>query len=342
MTQSTTERTGAEPAGGQPGSLHPQGRGVLADRAFWLVSLTAGVLVLAILALILLTTVREAWPALKESGWGFLSSDVWIANDPDGDGPLGPQFGVLAFIYGTLVVSLISLAIAVPVSIGIGLFLTELAPRRLRTGVVTVIDLLAAIPSVVFGLWGILVVAPALVPVYRWVHESFGRVPLLGSLVGEPVSSGRNFLTAGLILAIMIIPIITSITREVFATVPQADKQAAYALGATRWEMIKGAVLPHSFGGVVGAVMLGLGRAMGETIAVALTIGAATQIVPNLFASGNALPAVIVQQWGESGGIHTAALVGCGTVLFAITIVINYAARIIVRRAEIRMKGAAT
>src|SRR5262249_48815281 len=163
---------------------------------------------------------------------------------------------------------LIALIVAVPISVGIALFLTELAPRRLRGPVVTVIDLLAAVPSVVFGLWGVLVVAPALAPIYDGIHKPLAGVPVLGSVFGQPTSNGRSFMTAGLILAIMIIPIITSITREVFATVPDAEKHAAYALGATRWEMIKGAVFPHSFGGVVGAVMLGLGRAMGETIAV--------------------------------------------------------------------------
>jgi phosphate transport system permease protein len=321
-------------------SLTQKGGGRLSDRAFFLLTLVAGLLVLAVLALILITTLREAWPALRYSGTSFVTSSNWAPNDPDGNGPLVPHYGALAFIYGTLIVSLISVLFAVPVAIGISLFLTELAPRRLRSAVVTVIDLLAAVPSVVFGLWGIIVVAPALVKVYQWVHGGVGGVPVLGSLFGNPVSSGRTFMTAGIIVGIMIIPIITSITREVFSTVPEADKHAALALGATRWEMIKGAVFPHSFGGMVGAVMLGLGRAMGETIAVSLTIGAATQIVPNLFASGNALPSVIVQNFGDPGvPPGRSALIACGVVLFAITIVINYGARLIVRRAEIRLKG---
>jgi phosphate transport system permease protein len=322
-------------------SLAPKGRGVLADRGFWLLSLFSGLLVLAILALILVTTINEARPAFSFSGFDFITSGQWVPNDPDGPGgPAGPKYGALAFIYGTVVVSLLAILIAVPISIGIALFLTELAPRRLRGPVITVIDLLAAVPSVVFGLWAIIVVAPAIVPVYGGIHDLFGGIPVIGALFGTPVSSGRTFATAGVIVAIMIIPIITSITREVFATVPEADKQAALALGATRWEMIRGAVFPHSFGGMVGAVMLGLGRAMGETIAVSLTIGAATQIVPNLFASGNALPAVIVQNWGDPGvPPGRSALIACGVVLFVMTIVINYAARIIVRRAEVRMKG---
>ena len=323
------------------GDLKGRGGGIVADRAFWILSLVAGLLVLAVLALILFTTLKSAWPAFKFSGFGFVTSDNWVPNDPDGTGPKQPHFGALAFIYGTLVSSVIALLVAVPVSIGIALFLTELAPRRLRAYVVTVIDLLAAVPSVVFGLWGIVFLGPAIVKLYNWIHDVFGGIPAIGSLFGEPVSTGRSFMTAGIIVAIMIIPIVTSITREVFATVPDADKQAAYALGATRWEMIRGAVFPHSFGGMVGAVMLGLGRAMGETIAVALVMGAAVQITPNLFASGNSLAAVIAQNWGDPGGATgRSALVACGVVLFAITIVINYLARIIVRRAEIRMKGA--
>jgi phosphate transport system permease protein len=320
--------------------LRARGRAVLGDRVFRMATMTAALLVLAILALILITTLREAWPALRQEGMGFFTGEVWSANDPDGEGPGRPSFGTLALVYGTLVVSLIAVLVAVPVSIAIALFLTELAPRRLRSAMVTIVDLLAAVPSVVFGLWGILVIGPALVPAYRWVHDVLGSTPLIGSLFGE-ASQGRTFMTAGLIVAIMIVPVITSITREVFATVPETDRQAAFALGATRWEMIRGVVLPHSFGGLVGAVMLGLGRAMGETIAVALVIGAAVQITPNLFATGEALPSIIVRQWGESGGVHTAALIGCGVVLFTITVIINYVARFIVRRAETRLRGVA-
>jgi len=333
VRQTTIERPAAD--------LSAKGRGAPADRGFKWLSLSAGLLVLAILVLILITTLRESWPAFKYSGLDFITSKSWIPNDPDGDGPLGPAFGALAFIYGTVLVALIALVFAVPVSIGIALFLTELAPRRLRGPAITAMDLLAAVPSVVFGLWGIVVVGPALVKVFNWLHDVLGGVPVLGKLFGEPVSSGRSFMTAGVIVAIMILPIITSITREVFATVPESEKHAAVALGATRWEMIKGAVFPHSFGGMVGAVMLGLGRAMGETIAVALVIGSATQITPNLFASGNTLAAVIALNWGDPGeSPGRAALVACGVVLFGITIIVNYAARLVVRRAEIRMRGA--
>lgn len=329
-------------AGARVRDLTARGRTVLADRMFRLLCVGAGLLVLVVLALILLSTVREAWPVFRLEGIGFITDTTWRPNDPDGpDGPLTREFGVLTFIYGTLVSSALGLLFAVPVSIGIALFITELAPQRIRRPVTTVIDLLAAIPSVVFGLWGILVVGPALVPVYQSLHDLLGDVPVLGSVFGVPVTSGRGFMTAGLILAIMITPIITSISREVFGTVPQDEKNAALALGATRWEMIRGAVFPHSFGGLVGAVMLGLGRAMGETIALALVFGGSVQIVANMFASGNAMPAVIAQQWGESSGIHREALVGIGVVLFAMTIIVNYLARLTVRRAEVRMRGAA-
>lgn len=336
MTQTTT--TEPPTASGTANGLARRGGGAVSDRVFALISLGAGLLVLAILALILATTLKEAWPALRYSGFDFITRSTWIPNDPAGQ---GPTYGALAFIYGTFIVSLVALLFAVPISIGIALFLTELAPPRLRTTVITVIDLLAAVPSVVFGLWGIIVAGPFLVNIYDWLHGAVGGVPVLGSLFGEPVSTGRVFMTAGLIVGIMIIPIITSITREVFATVPASEKHAALALGATRWEMIRGAVFPHSFGGMVGAIMLGLGRAMGETIAVALLIGAAIQITPNLFAGGHALPAVIVLNFGDPGvPPGRSALVACGVILFAMTIVVNYGARLIVRRTEIRMKGA--
>ncbi len=342
MTQTPATQTNAAQTNTRPAASLARKRALISsDRIFWLVCLGAGLLVLAILALILVTTINNALPAFKYSGLDFITSKDWIPNDQDGPGPLEPQFGTLGFIYGTTLVSVLSLIFAVPVSIGIALFLTELAPRRVRTTVVTVIDLLAAIPSVVFGLWAIIVVAPFLADIYGFIHNVVEPVPVLNDLFGSPVSTGRSFMTAGIIVAIMIIPIVTSVTREVFATVPRAEKDAALALGATRWEMIKGAVFPHSFGGMVGAMILGLGRAMGETIAIALVIGASNQITPNLFDSGEALPAIIVRNFGESGGTFRAALIGCGVVLFAITIIVNYGARIIVRRAEIRLKGAA-
>jgi phosphate transport system permease protein len=205
----------------------------------------------------------------------------------------------------------------VPVSLGVALFVTNVAPPWLKKPMVYVIDLLAVVPSVVFGLWGVLVLS-----------QHFGL--------------GRSFLTAGIILGIMITPIITSLSREVIETTPASDKEAALALGATRWEMIRAAVLPHSKGGLVGAVMLGLGRAMGETIAAALVIGSAAQISLNPFASGNSMPAVIANEWGEADELHKSALIALAVTLFLITIIVNLVATWIVQRSMARSRGTST
>lgn len=291
-------------------------------------ALAAGA-VLLILGLILVTTTRNAWPAFAEEGLSFVTSSTWDV--------AGAAFGTLAFTYGTLVISAIALLIAVPVSIGVALFVTEMVPKRVRGVVVMLIDLLSSVPSVVFGLWGILVVAPALTGFYTNISTAVSGIPVLRSVFsGDPIS-GRSFFTAGLILAIMITPIITSITRETFATVPSAQKDAAYALGATNWEMIRGSVLPFSRSGIVAGVLLGFGRAIGETIAVALVIGSSPQITERLFSSGDALSAVIANQFGESTGTYQAALIGMGVLLFVITLLISGFARAIITRAERRI-----
>ena len=305
--------------------------GRLADESFRLLALAAGLLILLILGLIAVTATQKAWPALQHEGIGFLTSRDWIPNEG--------KFGALAFIYGTAIISAIAVFIAVPVSVGIALFVNEAAPRRLRSLITSIIDLLAAVPSVVFGLWGVLVLAPNVTGLYTWFSDLVDPIPVL-TKVFDRSQSGRSFFTAGLILAMMIIPIVTSVTREVFATVPRNDKDGALALGATRWEMITGVVFPHAIGGLVGATMLGLGRAMGETIAVALVIGSTPQIITNLFAAGDALPAVIANQFGEASGDHRAALIGLGVLLFALTILVNVAARSIVARVEVRLRGA--
>lgn len=317
-----------EPGGGPKGPLHGGSR--LADQMFRLLCLGSGLLVLVVLGLILVSTSNEAMPAFREEGYKFLTSDRWD--------PATGSFGALPFIYGTLVVSAIALIIAVPVSIGLALFIVEIAPKKLRTPVVYLIDLLAAVPSVVYGLWGILVFGPAIAKIYDDVSRMFDGIPLLGTLLHG--SSGRSFMTAGIILAIMITPIVTSISKEVFATVPQDQKEAALGLGATRFEMIRGAVFPYSRTGLVGAVMLGLGRAMGETIAVALVIGSSPSIRANLFETGDAMAAVVANQFGEAGGTHRAALIGLGVVLFVMTVIVNVLARKITSRADRRLAGA--
>lgn len=304
------------------------------DRAFRLGTLASGALILVILVLIAWTITGKSLPAFRHEGFGFFTERRWA--------PADDVYGALSFIFGTALTSLIAVALSVPVSIGIALFTTHVAPRWMRRPLVSLIDLVAVVPSVVFGLWGIIFLAPKLAPIYQDVHGWFGGWPVLGSLFG-PAAAGRTFLTAGLILSVMITPIITSIAREVIDTTPQADCDGALALGSTRWEMITGAVMPHSLGGIVGAVMLGLGRAMGETIAVALVIGSSATITANLFSPGDALPSVIAFQWGEATtDIKRSALVAMGLTLFVMTIGVNFAANAVVGRATRRYRGAAS
>jgi len=283
-----------------------------------------------ILVLIAFSTTQQATLWFRTEGWGIFAND-W--------NPAANKFGALAFIYGTAITAAIAIIMAVPVSVGIALLLTEVVPYRWSRPIVYVIDLLAVVPSVVWGLWGILVFAPWIQHIYASIASGVNGIPVLDSLFGSP-TSGASFFTAGIILAFMITPIVTSLSREVIATVPQIDKEGAYALGATRWEMITGAVWPHSQGGVVGAVLLGLGRAMGETIAAALVIGSSATITSHLFAPGYNMPAVIANQFGEASGVFRAALMGLGVLLFAFTIIINVLARGIVERSARRKRGA--
>src|SRR3569623_1483615 len=247
------------------------------DRAFRWSAAGAAALVLLILGLLAVTITGRSMPVFHEMGMKFFSTTRW--SPPDS------LFGALPFIWGTAFTALIALLIAVPISLGMALFMTQVAPPAVKRPIVYLIDLLAGVPSVVFGLWGVLVLS-----------QHFGL--------------GRSFLTAGIILAVMIIPIITSLSREVIETTPPGDKEGALALGCTRWEMIGAAVIPHSAGGLVGAVMLGLGRAMGETIAAALVIGSALgQLNLNPLAPGNSMPAVIANEWGEADALHKTALI---------------------------------
>ncbi|HET7489900.1 MAG TPA: phosphate ABC transporter permease subunit PstC [Acidimicrobiales bacterium] len=313
-------------------SVFRPARRPIADRVFRAVTLLCGMAVLAVLVLIVYSMTKQALPAFRAAGAGFVTSDEWVPN--------AGKFGALAFIYGTLVISAIALVLAVPLSVGIALFLTEVAPRRLRQGISYAIDLLAAVPSVVFGLWGLLVLSPLIVKLYADIASGTEGVPVLGTLFGGPVN-GKSFFTAGIVLALMITPIITLLVREVFDTVPPGQKEAALALGATRWEMIRQTVFPHSRAGVIGAVMLGLGRAMGETIAAALVIGSSPQLTARLFGAGDAMAAVIANQFGEAGGTHRSALIGLGVVLFFVTVLVNIAAQTVVRRMSVH-EGAAT
>jgi len=302
----------------------------LGDRTFQILALASGLLVLVILVLIAFSTTQQASSWFTSQGWKIFTYN-W--------NPTAGDYGALAFIYGTAVTGIIAIVMSVPVSIGIALLLTEVVPYRWARPIVYVIDLLAVVPSVVWGLWGILIFAPWLNHIYADIGSAVTGIPVLGNLFGPP-TSGASFFTCGVILAFMITPIVTSLSREVMATVPAIDKEGAYALGATRWEMIRGAVWPHSQGGVVGAVLLGLGRAMGETIAAALVIGSSAVITSHLFAPGYNMPAVIANQFGEASGVFRAALIGIGVLLFAITIIINVIAHTIVERSARRARGA--
>src|SRR6185295_2673050 len=301
------------------------------DRLFKGSTLGAGALILVILVLIAYTVSNKSFPVFRSEGFDFFTERRWAPNNE--------VYGALSFIYGTAVTALLAVVISVPVSLGIALFTTQVAPPRLKRWLVSLTDLVAVVPSVVFGLWGIIFLAPKLVGFYKMVSRWFDGWPILGDIFGK-ASAGRTFMTAGLILSVMITPIITSIAREVIETCPQTDRDGALALGATRWEMITGAVLPHSMSGIVGAVMLGLGRAMGETIAVALVIGSSPNITANLFASGDSLPSVIAFQWGEATTeIKRSALIAMGLTLFIITIVVNLTATAVVNRATKRVQG---
>ena len=299
--------------------------GILSDRAFRLAAVGAALGVLLILGLIAVSTSREALPAFQKEGTNFVTGTQWQ--------PERNTFGAGALIFGTMLASTIAIVVGVPVALGIALFTNEVASRPLRKPIVYVLDLLAAVPSVVYGMWGVAVAAPVLFRLYDRVSRATADVPVLRSLFAGPIS-GPSFMTAGLILAIMITPIVTSIAREVFATVSPDQKSGALALGATRWEMIRGVVLPHSSRGLVAAVILGLGRAMGETITVALVIGGGIQITSRLFASGNAMAAIIANQFGEASGVHRSGLIGLGVVLFGMTIVVNVAAQAVLSRGQ--------
>jgi phosphate transport system permease protein len=308
-------------------------RGSGPDTAFRVLALAAGITVLLILALITVSTTKSAWPAFSKYGVKYFLSTDWRPNEG--------HFGILAFAYGTALISLIGVVLAVPTSIGIALFATEVAPKRLRSAITTIMDLLAAIPSVVFGLVGFIVLKAPLQSLYRKIGDGVAGVPGLHQLFGQG-SAGISLLTAGIVLAIMITPIITSVSREVFGTVPRNDKEGALALGATRSEMISGVVLPHSLGGLTGAVMLGLGRAMGETIAVTLLIGGvAPRITANLFGPSDAMPSAIARNLPEASGDYRAALIGLGVTLFVVTMAVNVGSRRMVDVVDRRLKGAA-
>jgi phosphate transport system permease protein len=283
----------------------------------WLTLLMA----LSVIALIFILgceLARGSQPALRQFGWRFLTSADWD--------PVNERFGALPFIFGTVVSSVIALVIAVPLSIGTAVYLTELAPQWLRPALTLFIELLAAVPSVILGLWGIFVMVPWLREhLFPWLRAAFGFLPLF-----QGPSYGVSMLAGGVIIAIMVLPIITSVSREILRSVPGSQREAAYALGATRWEATRVAVLSYARRGLFGAVILGLGRALGETIAVTMVIGNRPEIAASLFAPGYTLASVVANEFTETPpGVHLEALFGIGLVLLGITLAVNSLGRLL-------------
>src|SRR5215210_6537926 len=302
------------------------------DRAFFATTLLFAVLVLLILGGIIVSLVHGALPALGRFGPGFLTAEVW--------NPVKERFGALAPIYGTLVTSAIAMVIGVPVSFGIALFITELCPPRLKRPLGIAIELLAGIPSIIYGIWGLFVLAPFMQStVQPFLIATLGQVPGLGYLFKGP-PYGIGILTAGIILAVMVLPFVTSITRDVFETVPAILRESAYGLGATTWEVVSRIVLPYTRVGVVGGVMLGLGRALGETMAVTFVIGNAHRISASVLAPGTTISAAIANEFTEAiGDLYTGSLIALGLILFVITFVVLACAKLMLMRMQKRAGG---
>jgi phosphate ABC transporter permease protein PstC len=309
------------PAGGRS-SLERSPAARLPDRILkWGLTVLAA-LILALIVYFFIRLLDESRPAFGRFGvFGFTFGNEWNPN--------ANVFKALPLVVGTLITSGLALLMGVPIAVAAALYLTELCPRRLRPPLTILIELLAAVPSVVYGLWGIFFLAPKLQGAERWVADTFSFVPFFGG----GVVTIPNLFIAGLILAIMILPIVSAIAREVMATVPLDHKEAALGLGATRWEMIRMAILPYCRSGITGGAMLGLGRAIGETIAVTIVIGDSPMLAKHLFQQGYSLAAVIANEFGEASGLHRSALFAAGLVLFVLTLVVNGIARVFVRRA---------
>ncbi|MGE5649956.1 MAG: phosphate ABC transporter permease subunit PstC [Bacillota bacterium] len=293
----------------------------LQDFVFHKITLAFALSVLAVLMGIIVSLMIGAWPAFKEFGPAFITTVEWD--------PVNEQYGGLIAIYGTLATSVIALVIAFPVSFGIALFLTEICPARLRRPLGTAVELLAGVPSIIYGMWGLFVFAPLFGDYIQPVlNKTLGQLPLVGMLFKGPMM-GIGIMTAGLILAVMIIPFISSVMRDVFEIVPAVLKESAYGLGCTRWEVVRKVVLPYTKTGVVGGVMLGLGRALGETMAVTFVIGNAQQLSWSLFAPGNSIASTLANEFAEAAStFHVSSLFALGLILFVITFLVLSAAKL--------------
>jgi phosphate transport system permease protein len=299
----------------------------MGDRVLHALTFGSACLVLLVLGGVFVSLIHGSIPALQTFGFEFLVSQTW--------NPATDVFGAAAPIYGTLVTSAIALVIAVPVGLGISVFLTEICPAWLSRPIAIAIELLAGIPSIIYGIWGLFVLAPFLQKNFQpGVIWFFHDIPVLNSLFAGP-PYGIGVLTAAIILAIMILPFISSVTRDVFETVPAVLKEAAYGLGCTKWEVVRRVVIPHTRAGVVGAVMLALGRALGETMAVTFVIGNAHKIAASIMAPGTTISATIANEFTEAtGDIYTSSLIALGLILFVVTFIVLAAARLMLHRME--------
>lgn len=307
--------TGSSATGAAPRqNSHARG-----DAIFRWVTLVLASSILAILLLMGLEMVQQSLPAIRTFGWRFVTGKEWDV--------VQEQFGALPFLYGSVVSSLLAILLATPLAVGTALFITDIAPQRLGSAVAALVELLSAIPSVIYGLWGVLVMAPWLQrTVQPFLNDQLGFLPFFS---GAPY--GVSMLAAVLILMVMIVPIITSISKEVLLAVPTAQKEAAYALGATRWEVVRTALLPYARSGILGAVILGLGRAIGETMAVTMVIGNTPQISLSLLAPGYTMPSVIANEFAEATSkLHSAALMEIGLILLLVTLLVNVLARLLI------------
>jgi phosphate transport system permease protein len=301
----------------------------LRERMFRGATFAAALLVLLLLGGVAFSLAVGSWPAFAHFKFAFLTREIW--------NPVTDEYGALAPIFGTLVTSFLALLLAIPVSLGIAIFLTELAPVWLKRPVGIAIELLAAVPSIIFGIWGLFVLAPILQRhVQPWLIDALGPLPFVGKLFQGP-PYGIGILTAGLVLAIMVIPFVSAVMRDVFETVPDVLKESGYGLGATTWEVIWQVVVPYSRTGMIGGIMLGLGRALGETMAVTFVIGNAHRIGSSLLAPGTTISASIANEFAEAvGDLYTSSLIALGALLFLITFTVIAAARFMLLRLDRR------
>jgi phosphate transport system permease protein len=328
MTEAALE-SAAEIRSSDIGRVGALRRFMIGDAFFRWATFACAMAVLLLLGGVILSLIIGSLPAFYAFGFSFLTTAVW--------NPVTEKFGAVAPVYGTLVTSIIAMLIGIPVSLGIAIFLTELCPYWLRRPIGTAIELLAGIPSIIYGIWGLFVFAPFLqATVQPWLIGLFAGIPGLSSLFAGP-PYGIGMLTAGLILAIMVLPFITAVTRDVFLTVPPVLKEAAYGMGCTTWEVVYKVVLPFTRVGVIGGIMLGLGRALGETMAVTFVIGNAHKIAASILAPGTTISATIANEFNEAtGDLYISSLIALGLILFVITFIVLSGARLLLLRLEMQ------